>query len=95
MTEVQAILALLLAAYLFLSIAATIVIFRLDYFDKPQAIGQTLIVWVVPLVGAIFVLIFQAVVHKNMTTKAERDAEAKNNPDGDADALLLEFGSDE
>ncbi len=95
MTEVQAILALLLATYLLLSIAATIVIFRLDYFDKPQAIGQTLVVWIVPLVGAILILVFQTVVHKNMTTRAERDAESKNNPDGDADALLLECGSDD
>ena len=87
-------LASLLAAHLVLSIAATTVIFRLGYFERPQAIGQAVVVWALPFLGAIAILVFQSVVHKNMTTKAERDVESQNNPDGEADAVLLELGSD-
>lgn len=83
----------LLATYLVLSLATTIVVFWLDYFEKRQALLQALVVWVVPFVGALLILIFQSVVHRNMTTSAGPDAESKNSKDGDADALYFELDS--
>lgn len=83
----------LLAIYIVLSIAATAVIFRLDYLERRQAVMQSLLAWLIPFLGALFVLIFQAAIHKDMTTRAGPDKENPNSEDTNADALYHELDS--
>ena len=73
----------------------TIVIYRLDYSDRPQAIGQALIAWLIPFVGSVLILIFQSVVHKNMTSKLKPDSESHYRDEGAAVDLYHELKSDD
>ena len=70
-------------------------IFRLDYFERPQAIGQALIAWLVPLVGSVLILIYQSVVHRNMTTKTTTASEDHYRDEGLAYDLYEELESDD
>ncbi|MEM6511819.1 MAG: hypothetical protein AAF660_02305 [Pseudomonadota bacterium] len=61
-----------------LAAIATVVIIKLDYSERPQAVAQCLVAWIVPFLGPIGMLIFQSVVHKNMTTKISADVASPN-----------------
>lgn len=81
--------------HILVAIITTIVVFRLDYFERPQAIGQAAVVWLVPVFGALFVLIFQSVVHRNMTTKSKPDSENHYRDEGLAVDLYHEVHTDD
>ena len=86
---------LLVIAHIAAAILTTIVILRLDYFERPQALGQMLIAWLIPLLGSIFILVFQSVVHKNMTTKLTPDPIDHYRDEGSAVDLYHELDSDD
>lgn len=67
--------------YIALSLVATIVIVRSDHLERSQSIYQSCAVWLVPFVGAVFILVFHTVVHTNMTVKAGPDRVSKNTDD--------------
>lgn len=73
----------------------TVVIFRLDYSERPHAVGQAVIAWLVPLFGPIGILIFQSVVHRNMTTKSKPDPESHYRDEGVAADLYHEVDFDD
>jgi predicted CDP-diglyceride synthetase/phosphatidate cytidylyltransferase len=77
------------------AILTTIIVFRLDYFERPQAIGQSLVVWLIPFLGAVLVLVFQSVVHRNMTTKSNPNSENHYNDEGAAEDLYQVLESDD
>jgi len=76
-------------------IITTTIILRLNYFERPQAIGQIALVWLVPILGALFILVFQSVVHKNMTTKSKPDSENHYRDEGLAVDLYHEVNTDD
>ncbi len=88
-------LKLLLFTHIVAAALTTIVIFRLDYFERTQAIGQALIAWLVPILGAVLILIFQTVVHRNMTTRSQPVTEDHYRDEGLAVDLLHELKSDD
>ena len=75
-------------SHVFLATVATIAIFRLDYLERDQAILQTVVSWVVPLIGAVLILVFQSVVHRNMTTKIKPDKPNPNSKEEKGTSLL-------
>jgi len=85
----------LIFAHIAAATLATAVIFRLDYSERPQAIGQALVAWLVPLIGAALILIFQSVVHRNMTTRLKPDSESHYRDEGLAADLYQEMESDD
>ena len=78
-------------SYAALSLVATFVIVRSGYFEKHQAVLQTCVVWVLPVIGAVAILIFHSVVHRNMTTKAEPHRASNNSDDPLAADLYAEL----
>lgn len=84
---------ILLAAYVVLAIAATAIVFRLDYLERPQALMHTLIAWLIPFLGAAFVMVFQWTIHKDMTTRSGPDNYNPNSKDIESDALYHELDS--
>ena len=85
----------LIFAHIAAATLTTIVIRRLDYFERSQAIGQMLIAWLIPFAGAMFILIFQSVVHRNMTTKLKPDPEDHYRDEGMAVDLHHELDADD
>ena len=85
----------LLLGHILVAIITTIIIFRLDYFERPQAIGQAAVVWLVPALGALLVLVFQSVVHRNMTTKSKPVSENHYRDEGLAVDLYHEVRTDD
>ena len=78
----------LLASHVSLAVIATVLIFWLDYSDRPQAIVQTVVACCIPLVGPVLILVFLSVVHRNMTTRPDPD---KPNPNREVrGAITLE-----
>ncbi len=71
-------LELAISCHIVAVIITTIVVLYLDYSARPQAIAQILVALLVPLLGPVIVLIFQSVVHRNMTTKLEPDSQRTN-----------------
>ena len=82
-------------AHIGAAILTTIVIHRLDYFERPQVVGQLLIVWLIPFIGSVSILIFQSVVHRNMTTKTKPETENHYRDEGLAVDLHHEVVSDD
>ena len=85
----------LLLGHVVVALVTTIIVFRLDYFERPQAIGQAAVAWLVPVFGALLVLVFQSVVHRNMTTKSKPDSESYYRDEGLAVDPHLEVNSDD
>ncbi len=83
----------LILTHIVLAVVATIVVFRLDYFERPQAIFQSVISWVIPFLGSVLVLVFQSVVYSNMATKAQPEKANLNSKHIEADALQQELDS--
>ena len=90
-TTLTDVLQYVLLGHVFVSVIATAIIFRLDYNERRQAIAQSIVVWAVPALGALTVLVFQSVVHKNMTTKASPDIAHHNNEEGLVADVLHDF----
>ena len=88
-------LELLLIVHVAVAILVTIVIYRLDYFERPQAIGQTLVAWCIPVIGPVLILIFQSVVRTNMKTKVKPDSDNPYRDEGLAVDLYHEVKSDD
>lgn len=84
-----------LYAHIAAAILATFVIFRWDYHERPQAVGQALVAWIIPVLGPILILIFQSVVHRNMSTKAQPDSENHYRDEGLAADLHAEVAADD
>ena len=82
-----------LAIYFVLAIAATAIVIRLDYLEKPQAVIHMLIAWLVPFLGAVFVLVFQRTIHTEMTGRSGPDKYNPNSKDVESDALYHELDS--
>ena len=84
---------ILLASYVALSIVATAMVFRLDYLEKPQAVMHALIAWLIPFLGAVFVLVFQFTIHQDMTSTVGPDVANPNSNHIESDALYHELDS--
>ena len=82
-------------AHTALSLMATFVIFKLDYSERSHAFSQCVIAWAVPFFGPVGILVFQSVVHSNMTTKAQPDKPNLNNDVYGSETLFLEPSSDD
>lgn len=85
----------ILAAHVLAAIVTTLVVFRLDYCERPQAVGQSLVAWLIPFFGAAIILIFQSVVHRNMTTKSRPDPHNAFRDEGLAQDLHAEVSADD
>ncbi len=71
--------------YIAFSLVATIVVARSRYFDRVRKLFQAVVVWLLPIIGALVMLVFHSIVHRNMTTKAEPDRPSNNSDDVLAD----------
>lgn len=81
---------IVLASYVGISIVATAIVFRLDYLERPQAVMHTLIAWLIPFLGPVFVLVFQLTIHQEMTSRAGPNQPNLNSDHVEADALYHE-----
>jgi len=89
------VLEFLIIAHTGAAILTTIVIYRLDYSERPQAISQVLVAWLIPFFGSVFILTFQSVVHRNMTNKLKSDPENHYGDEGMAVDLYHEVNADD
>lgn len=58
-------------AYLTASILASIVLLWSSHFDRAQKLFQAAVVWLLPIVGAVIMLVFHSVVYRNMRTRLQ------------------------
>jgi hypothetical protein len=76
-----------IAAYVAISLLATIIIVRSPHLERAQTVYQCCAIWLIPLVGALAILVFHSVVYTNMTTKPELYRGSNNSDDALTDGL--------
>ncbi len=64
-------LEILAITYVATSVLASIVLARSQHFDRPQKLFQAFLVWLLPILGAVVMLVFHSVVHRNMRTRVQ------------------------
>ncbi len=57
--------------YVTTSMLVSIVLLRSPHFDRVQKLSQAAMAWVLPIVGAVAMLVFHSVVYRNMRTRAQ------------------------
>lgn len=67
--------------FIALSMVATFVLARSPYFERGQKLLQATVVWLLPVFGALLILVFHSVVYRNMTTRLEPQRSSNNNED--------------
>ena len=72
-------------AYLAASVLTSIVLLRSPHFDRGQKLFQVAVVWLLPIVGAIVMLVFHSIVYRNMSTRLQPDR-----PNHNKDELMVD-----
>ncbi len=57
--------------YVASSALTSIVLLRSPHFDRVQKLFQGAVVWLLPIVGAVVILVFHSVVYRNMRTRLQ------------------------
>lgn len=76
--------------YVATSLFATLFPARSPHFDRTQKRFQAAVVWLLPILGAIAIVVFHSVVYRNMTSRLQPDRPNPNSNDIMADHTMLD-----
>ncbi len=76
--------------YAVISLVATVLLAASGYYEIGRKLTLIALVWLLPVLGAIVVLVFHSVVHTNMTTRPQPYRASDNNDDIIADIVDID-----